>query len=418
MSKSTPNPFERSWSSTEVGGSIGAAALTPKPTSLTTYHIAGILTDVFGLEELPEDCTDVTCLWLLNPRLQTKESMAPLAAHTIAEWNKARRPNAQSKNAESTSSSSKRGLIAVAFDQRNHGTREVRRVSNGAWREGNENHAQDMFGCYHGTAVDTSMLLDYIEGYIFPPPPPPPSRGDDAGGGRGSGGDDKQGPRRRITQNIVIGVSLGGHAAWHCVMHDPRITAAVIIIGCPDYTRLMSDRARLSKRASYTSSSPPGVDFIGSVDFPPSLVAVVARNDPAAFFWSQFRGDADTAKVRQDQAHLIDSPSDSSRAALVPALARTLGNKRILNLSGGADKLVPYHCGKPFLDWLKRAIGPGGVFEHGGLHLEDIIVDGAGHEVPPAMVQEMVRFVVETMQVPSAQDQLGLVGTRGRDSRM
>ena len=57
------------------------------------------------------------------------------------------------------------------------------------------------------------------------------------------------------------------------------------------------------------------------------------------------------------------------------------------------------------MDWLKTATGPGGWFEGGGLYVEDIIIPNCGHEVPPAMVKEMVRFVVQTLdseQVMSA----------------
>ena len=44
--------------------------------------------------------------------------------------------------------SSKRGLVAISFDQRNHGTREVNSLANETWRDGNETHAQDMFSIY------------------------------------------------------------------------------------------------------------------------------------------------------------------------------------------------------------------------------------------------------------------------------
>ena len=67
---------------------------------------------------------------------------------------------------------------------------------------------------------------------------------------------------------------------------------------------------------------------------------------------------------------------------LAPLMAKTLGNKRILSLSGGADKLVPYRCGEPFLSWLKKAIGKGGWYEQGGVVFEDMVFDGVGHEVP------------------------------------
>lgn len=35
----------------------------------------------------------------------------------------------------------------------------------------------------------------------------------------------------------MLGVSLGGHAAWQVLFNEPRVTAAVVIIGCPDYMR-------------------------------------------------------------------------------------------------------------------------------------------------------------------------------------
>jgi hypothetical protein len=41
--------------------------------------------------------------------------------------------------------SAERGLLAVAFDQRNHVGREVHALANQDWRSGNAAHAQDMF---------------------------------------------------------------------------------------------------------------------------------------------------------------------------------------------------------------------------------------------------------------------------------
>jgi pimeloyl-ACP methyl ester carboxylesterase len=67
---------------------------------------------------------------------------------------------------------------------------------------------------FHGTALDTSLLIDHIGSYIF------------------HGAD---GPK--IEQNLVLGISLGGHAAWQVFFNDPRVTAAIVIIGCPDYMR-------------------------------------------------------------------------------------------------------------------------------------------------------------------------------------
>lgn len=104
----------------------------PRSVSAKTFHIAGILTTVHGLEELPSSCNTISCLWLLHPRLANKEMMAPVAASMINEWNKTRED------------SSNRGLIAVSFDQRNHGSRAADKLSNEAWNAGNPRHAQDV----------------------------------------------------------------------------------------------------------------------------------------------------------------------------------------------------------------------------------------------------------------------------------
>jgi hypothetical protein len=196
----------------------------PPSISLQTFPIAGILTDVYGLDELSPSCKSISCLWLLHPRLQTRQIMASIAASCINDWNR------------SSSAGQNIGLVAVTFDQRNHGSRQVDPLANQAWREGNVRHAQDMFryllhyfqktrliirSIIHGTALDTSLLIDHIGSYIFARPNAP-----------------------SIDQHVVLGISLGGHAAWQVIMNEPRVTAAVVIIGCPDY---MSECYAISK---------------------------------------------------------------------------------------------------------------------------------------------------------------------------
>lgn len=376
MAKPTLNPVEYTYGQPNTGAT---AHSVPHPESISalTVHIAGILVTVFGLSELPpanEDSTSVSALWLLHPRLQTKACMAPFAAHLIAEWN-VHRSNKKSKQS--------RGLIAISFDQRNHGSRLVSPIANEAWRGGNEHHALDMYSSYAGTAADTSLLLDYLPGYIFPH------------------------SDRTIDHNIVLGVSLGGHAAWHVILHDPRFSAAIPVIGCPDYARLMADRARLSKRKHWLESQ--GRNFLGSPDFPPSLMQSLRRTDPAAFISSHLR------QTPSEQAFfsspLAASLSADDLAALTPVMARCLGNKRILVLSGGADKLVSHSHSKPFLDWLQRSSAEGGWFAGGALHLEDHVFDGVGHEVPASMVLQMVKFVNATLDIESSRSSAS--STRG-----
>lgn len=132
---------------------------------------------------------------------------------------------------------------------------------------------------------------------------------------------------------------------------------------------------------------------MGSADFPNGLVEALRRYDPAALLWGQLKSEG--ARSGQEYLHSVTA---EDKTALVPVMAKTLGNKRILNLSGGKDKLVPYHASKPWLDWAKTAIGKGGWFEGGGLTLEDVVIEGCGHEVPYGMVPYMVSFVIETVE--------------------
>lgn len=350
----------------------------PKPVAVSqkVYAIAGISVTVFGLEELRPQATEVACLWLLHPRLATQERMTGIATAAIADWN--------GKTLETPSA---KGLIAVSFDQRNHGSRMVDPLANEAWRQGNPRHAQDMFSIFRsyslpcrgqsdmliisveGTARDTSLLMDYLASYIFP-------------------NDEHQ-----ITENLVLGVSLGGHAAWSCLLHEPRVRAGVVIIGCPDYLNLMVDRARLSKLPSWTESNPPGSKILGSEAFPASFVDIVKQYDPA----SLILGHANPRLSSLPREGLLPDPTDEEQRELRPLLTRMLAGKRIMNLSGGIDKLVPYHRGEAFLTWFKRAISSNGWFGEGAITFEDIIDRGAGHEVTANMIDEAIRFISETL---------------------
>ncbi|KAL5118781.1 hypothetical protein ACEQ8H_003284 [Pleosporales sp. CAS-2024a] len=321
--------------------------------STQTFTIAGVLVDVHGLSEMPSSVASVACLWLLHPRLQTKESMAPIAAQIISTW------NARVKNGEA--GTHPRGLIAAAFDQRNHGSRQVDKLHNEAWRQGNPRHAQDMFGCYHGTATDTSHLMDHVESYILHTPNSP-----------------------KITQHLALGISLGGHATWHCLLSEPRITAGVVGIGCPDYTRLMTDRARLSKRETYTNSTPPGASFLGSSDFPKALQAAVAQYDPAGLLLPGHFNPTQT-----------DSPPSKPSLDRFKILVRQrLQGKCILNLSGKDDKLVPYAAGEPFLNVLKHVLNEDETLDIG---FEDVLFDGVGHAFPKAMADKATDWICDIL---------------------
>lgn len=205
-----------------------------------------------------------------------------------------------------------------------------------------------------GTAQDTSLLINYISAYAFP-------KSD-----------------RRIVSHHVLGVSLGGHAAWHCILHEPRIKSAVVVIGCPDYTRLMVQRAEKSKLKTWTESSPPGVQFLGSTDFPPALQEAVERWDPAGFLQE---GHKSTELVGDVQQHFQRK------------IHQHLAGKSILNLSGGADKLVPYACGQPFIKVLKEAVS-----SHKDISFEDVIFEGVGHDFSPLMAAKAASWLSDVLE--------------------
>jgi len=281
--------------------------------------------------------------------------MANVAASSIVDWQKR----------QSSDKDNKLGLIAVAFDQRNHGTRIVNRLANEAWRSGNETHAQDMFSVLHGTAQDTSLLIDHLGSYIFNNP-------EDAS----------------IDQHLVLGVSLGGHSAWQVLFGDSRVTSGVIIIGCPDYMSLMTDRARLTKLTTYTNGN--GSSFLGSKDFPKSLIRATKLYDPKAMIFG-------TNAIPASTPDSLIPYQGASSPAIRQLLDSKIAGKRILVCSGGADKLVPYKSSEPFLGFLQDATGKGGWWEEGGVYLENNVYPGVGHEFSEGMVKDTVRFVCETL---------------------
>ena len=74
-------------------------------------------------------------------------------------------------------------------------------------------------------------------------------------------------------------------------------------------------------------------------------------------------------------------------------VAERLGGKRILNLSGRDDKLVPYAAGKPFLDVFKQVVSDKSL----DIEFEDVLFDGVGHAFPPAMVDKARAWICDLL---------------------
>ncbi|KAI9221399.1 Alpha/Beta hydrolase protein [Blastocladiella britannica] len=148
-------------------------------------------------------------------------------------------------------------IVAVTFDQRNHGGRMVREDANNGWPtdpardDGNQMFAFDMYSIQQGTATDVSFLVDHLPARL--------------------GFDTFADP----TEWGVIGFSLGGHASLLAVTGDERISAAVSIVGCGDYETLMTDRhAGVLKRYPTSKIAPLALAM------PPQLLKLVRRIDP------------------------------------------------------------------------------------------------------------------------------------------
>ncbi|KAG1760872.1 hypothetical protein EDD22DRAFT_988083 [Suillus occidentalis] len=125
---------------------------------------------------------------------------------------------------------------------------------------------------------------------------------------------------------------------------EPRLIPGIPIIGCPDYTKLISQRAA----SSDIPFSPPY--------FPVSFPTYVGTHDPA---------------------QLAYRAKDASNPFF---------GKKVLVLSGKEDKLVPWVASAEFVDGLE-------VWEGGVKRV--VVEEGAGHEYTRVMQKEAGVFVRE-----------------------
>ena len=198
--------------------------------------------------------------------------------------------------------------------------------------------------------------------------------------------------QRHISKHIVLGVSLGGHAAWLSLFHEPRVTAGIVVIGCCDFATLMHGRARLSARPSFSEVDPTGLFFIGSSDFPAALRQAVLQIDPASILLGDY-------KLRcRDGADL----STTRQRRLRELILKTIGQKRILNLAGGSDKFVPHSASQDFLKFLTCATQPGGFAEDTGVSINQQVLPGVGHEVNQEMHSIIHNFIIDCVSAESA----------------
>jgi hypothetical protein len=147
----------------------------------------------------------------------------------------------------------------------------------------------------------------------------------------------------------------------------------------------MTDRARLSKRETYTETTPPGAQFLGSPDFPQALQAAIAQYDPAGLllpgYFSPTESDSQPTKAQLDRFKIL--------------VRERLHGKHILNLSGKVDKLVPYAAGEPFLNIFKQVLDEDKSLDIG---FEDVLFDGVGHAFPKAMADKASEWICGVLE--------------------
>lgn len=142
---------------------------------------------------------------------------------------------------------------------------------------------------------------------------------------------------------------------------------------------MLQGRAQLSKLDTFTADE--GASFLGSKDFPASLVGACQRYDPRAILFGT--------------GEISTQPSTSEQARLRAILDSKVRGKRFQVLSGGADKLVPYKNSKQFLEFFKNAAD--GWYKDGHVYVEDNVYPGIGHEFSAEMRQAAIQFILDTV---------------------
>ena len=232
---------------------------------------------------------------------------------------------------------------------------------------GTMRRCEGLTGPSDGTALDTSQMIRELGMHLFPM------------------------REHRLVRHIALGISLGGHSTWQLLLRDPKVSAGVVVVGTPDYARLMAHRAETSQRSDWVKArgKNPVPRFFPSKDFPLDLMHRLVKEDPAGVLLGSARHRVDLKEYQP--------PTEQEKKRMVPLLKDHLHGKHILSLSGGVDTLVPYSASRPFLHWLKNAVQPGGWGEEAKIHFQDKVYDGMGHGMNTEMVQDAMHWIIEVL---------------------
>lgn len=221
--------------------------------SKTKRNIGGLNVNIFGLEELtlassrssaaspPDLCIAIH----MHGRGGSADNEEKIVRQIWDRVERSKRQYAQ-QSQRHNSSDAMLEFLMISFDARNHGHRMTNETGQKGWKQGNKDHAMDLYSMIVGTAQDVSFLVDFLPSYLFPH------------------------DERRVVNFAVTGKSLGGHSVWHVLANCDQIKIGVPFISCPDMKRLLAQRAP----KSFVSNGPPYI--------PASLSSLISRIDPAS----------------------------------------------------------------------------------------------------------------------------------------
>lgn len=112
--------------------------------------------------------------------------------------------------------------------------------------------------------------------------------------------------------------------------------------------------------------------------------------DPVSMIFAGAHGPDNEGRLEPFHDHVIEEQINQR-------LQATIQGKRFLNISGGDDKLVPYRCSLPFVQWLSRVAARQDPVYHCNFHFEDKIFSGVGHSLSRPMAEAVDRFVVDSV---------------------
>jgi alpha-beta hydrolase superfamily lysophospholipase len=96
----------------------------------TKVYVSGLEIHVYGLDDVRRSNIHfVDVVFLLHGRTGKYQDLEPFALAILAKDKVARANDVQ------------RGLLVVSFDHRNHGHRQVSKLGNLGWDQGNQTHA-------------------------------------------------------------------------------------------------------------------------------------------------------------------------------------------------------------------------------------------------------------------------------------